>query len=128
MPFLYCRNSSYLQFSKTIIASEIHGLRSLVKDISFSLIGQHLHCVWPGDYRSLRFSPINFQPQKVKTHQPWQDIALGTLLQSLMQGFLTRGEFPPDENYNCSRGGMEGPEKVILNMSNTSIFSILSRL
>ena len=38
MPFLYYRNSSRLRFSETIIASEIHGLRSLVKDINFSLI------------------------------------------------------------------------------------------
>ena len=38
---LYCRNSLYLRFSETTIASEIHGLRNLVKYISFSLIGQH---------------------------------------------------------------------------------------
>ena len=41
MPFLYCRNSSCLRFRETIIALKIHGLWSLVKDISFSLIGQH---------------------------------------------------------------------------------------
>ena len=39
------------------------------------------------------------------------------VLKHLEQGFLTRGEFSP-------WGGMEGPEKVILNMSNTSIFLV----
>ena len=42
IPFLYCRNNSCLGFREIIIASEIHGLRSLANDISFSLIGQQL--------------------------------------------------------------------------------------
>ena len=43
-------------------------------------------------------------------------------------GVLNQGNFPPGGEWKGYRGGMEGPEKAILNISNTSIFKILSIL
>ena len=51
----------------------------------------------------------------------WFPIVIWIVFRRSNAGVLNQGGIPP-------LGGMEGPEKVILNMSNTSIFSILSYL